>query len=232
MVIPEDRLAWLDTLTLYNGAHKGAGGPDCQHGARELLYEVVTGMFADRNPPRATRFASILPSLNNGPWRDDAHRTEVLRPYLRKFLPLSFGGLDPANDKVRVYALLDHSCHKTAPQLLELLGLTDEADTLRALGPIDYAHPPMQPIIEEVARALNRASAFDPTLTLNYFFTRNFDLALTYTHGQRRVFDFATTLIHAHTRAHVHIFDLTIEKRAEHWEHMVRELLDIIWSIP
>jgi len=80
--IPLERLELLDRLTLYNGSHHGgSGGPDCQHCARELLHEVVTGEHADRTPPGVTAFASILPGLNDGPWRDDVHRTEVMRPY-------------------------------------------------------------------------------------------------------------------------------------------------------
>lgn len=139
--IPADRLAWLSTRTLYKGKHRGAGGPDCRHCALELLHAVIAGEIADAVPPGVTRFASILPFLNDGGWRDgdwldDAHRTAVLRPYLPKFLPPALGGLDPAHDKCRVYRLIEQACREMAPAMLGLLGIEDEAIGLRALATI------------------------------------------------------------------------------------------------
>ena len=56
----------LDNATLFNGSHGGGtGGPDCEHCARELLFEVVTGTHADSTPPGATLWIDILPSLND-----------------------------------------------------------------------------------------------------------------------------------------------------------------------
>ncbi len=76
-IIPAERLALLDQATLYDGPHGGGtgGGPDCKHCARELLHEVVTGQHKDATPPGVTVFVDILPHMNDGPWRDDAHRT-------------------------------------------------------------------------------------------------------------------------------------------------------------
>ena len=127
--IPAERLALLDTALLYNGPHGGSGGPGCQHCARELLYEVVTGEHKDATPPGCTEWAGILPGINDGPWRDDAHRTEVMRPYLRKFLPPAFGGLDPARDEARVYAVLDW-CYRDA---LPAIVVRDTAKGARAI---------------------------------------------------------------------------------------------------
>ena len=113
--IPTERLALLDQATLFHGPHGGGtGGPDCKHCARELLHEVVTGKHADRTPPGLSIIVDMLPGMNDGPWRDDAHRTAVMRPYLTKILVL-----DPARDTDRVYALLDYICRDALSAFLD-----------------------------------------------------------------------------------------------------------------
>ncbi len=129
--IPDERLALLDTAILYHGPHGGSGGPDCQHCARELLYEVVTGKHADATPPGCTLLMAILPQMNDGPWRDDAHRTKIMRPYLRKMLLL-----DPAQDKARVYAMIDHVYRTVMPDICDALKLDKHGSALRDLAPI------------------------------------------------------------------------------------------------
>ena len=128
--IPRERLALLDTATIYNGSHSG-GGPNCKHCARELVHEVVTGKHADMTPPGCTIMLAILPQLNDGYWRDDAHRTEVMRPYLRKLLLL-----DPALDEKRVYALTDHVYCKALPDICDAVKLDKHGSALRDLAPI------------------------------------------------------------------------------------------------
>ena len=129
--IPPERLALLDSAQLYQGSHEGRGGPDCKHCARELLHEVVTGVHADATPPGCSVMLSILPPINDGPWRDDAHRTEVIRPYLRKMLLL-----DPALDEKRTYALIDHVYRNVLPDVCDALKLDKHGSALRALAPI------------------------------------------------------------------------------------------------
>ena len=130
--IPAERLELLDKAVLFHGPHKGGGGPDCKHCARELLHEVVTGEHADRTPPGVTAFVSILPGINDASgWRDDAHRTEVMRPYLRRML-----ALDPAQDQRRAYALLDHFYRVVLVDIFEKLDMNEQATALRALAPI------------------------------------------------------------------------------------------------
>src|SRR3990167_8015623 len=129
--IPADRLALLDTATLYHGSHHGGGGPDCKHCARELLMEIVTGRHEDATPPGCTMLMVVLPHLNDGPWRDDAHRTEVMRPYLKKMLLL-----DPTKDEQRVYAVIDLVYRTTLPDICDALKLDKHGSALRDLAPI------------------------------------------------------------------------------------------------
>jgi hypothetical protein len=213
-IIPPERLALLDTLTLYGGAHGGGiGGPDCQHCARELLHEVITGVHADRTPPGVTMFAAILPALNDGPWRDDAHRTAVMRPYLRKFLPPALGGLDPAHDERRIYALVDHIYRKMLPALCDALQLDARAAELRALAPIvDRASA--KAAAEIGARALDLAVALDLDLARALILALALDLNL------------ARALARDLDRA------LARAERAKSWEAMVSEILDAVCSIP
>lgn len=159
--IPPERLNLLDTLTLYHGRHDGGtGGPDCQHCARELVHEVVTGRHADATPAGVTAFVSILPSINDSPyWRDDAHRTEVIRPYLRRLLQL-----DPKNDLQRGYRLCEHLYRIVLAEIFDNLEMNKEASALRSLAPI-------------VDAATAKAAA-DRTLALALALTRTLALAL------------------------------------------------------
>ena len=128
--IPAERLALLDTAIIYKGPHSPKG-QNCKHCARELLHEVVTGQHADANPPGCTVLMEILPRLNDGSWRDDAHRTEVMRPYLRKML-----SLDPIKDEQRIYAVIDHVYRSVLPDVCDALKLDKHGSTLRDLDPI------------------------------------------------------------------------------------------------
>ena len=130
--IPAERLAMLDNAKLYNGSHDGGtGGPDCKHCARELLYEVVTGNHADKVPPGCSVMIGVLPTFNDGPWLNDDHRTEVMRPYLKKMLTL-----DPARDAERVFYLLDHVYRADLPTICDLFKEDEAAKKLRGLAPI------------------------------------------------------------------------------------------------
>lgn len=130
--IPEARLLLLDTATLFSGSHWGnPGDPDCKHNALELVHEVVTGRCGDRAPPGCTALMGILPRMNEGPWRDDGHRTDVLRPYLRKML-----ALDRAKDGQRLWAVIDHVYRKIVPDVCDALELEGYGSALRNLSPI------------------------------------------------------------------------------------------------
>lgn len=202
--IPAERLALLDMAMLYHGSHQ-PGGPDCRHCARELLHEVVTGEHADKTPPGVTAFVAILPGLNDAPgWRDDAHRTLTLRPYLKRFLEL-----DPAHDTERVYALVDHAYRKVLPNLCDALQLPDEAAKLRALALIVDA--------QSVQAAITRARTLDLTL----------DLDLTRTLAPTLAIDLTRAL----DRARAPDRALAPEDRAKAWEQAVREVLDLVCGI-
>lgn len=129
--IPESRLAMLDNLKLYNGSHDGTGGPDCKHCARELLYEVVTGYHKDATPPGCSVMIGILPTFNDGPWLNDDHRTEVMRPYLKKML-----ALDPAKDSERIFYLLDHVYRQDMPTICDAFKEHEAAKKLRGLAKV------------------------------------------------------------------------------------------------
>lgn len=120
----------LDTAMLYGGSHVPSL-QNCRHCARELLHEVATGVHKDATPAGCTVLMSILPELNDGPWRDDAHRTAALRPYLRRLL-----ALDPAGDARRIWAAMDHMCRRLLPDIFDALGLGAAARDLRDLEPI------------------------------------------------------------------------------------------------
>lgn len=56
--IPAERLAMLDTATLYHGSHTGQGGPDCKHCAREF---ADTGLPTQDHSPEVHKPRFWLP---------------------------------------------------------------------------------------------------------------------------------------------------------------------------
>ncbi len=217
--IPAERLALLDTALLYHGSHHGSGGPDCKHCARELLHEVVTGKHRDATPPGVTLFVGVLPGLNDSPyWRDDTHRTVVMRPYLKRFL-----ALDPAHDTERVYALVDHAYRKLLPDLCDALQLPDEAAKLRALAPIVDRETAEKARARDLARARALDLARDRALARDLDLARALDLA--------RDSDLALALARARDLALALDRDLDPEQQAKVWEQAVREMLDLICGI-
>jgi hypothetical protein len=219
--IPAERLALLDTAALFHGSHPASiRTSDCQHCARELLHEVVTGHHLDANLDDGSAWIGILPTLNDGSWRDDAHRTTVIRPYLRRLLEL-----DPRQDQARLWPFVDYFYRSLVPELLERLKYPDEAAKLRASeGVIDQKSA--RDVACGLCHTLNRAVAFD----LN----NPVDLALDLARDLRRIFafdlysDFALAIDNTVYFAHVLTLGLDHSTRADQWEKITREILDRI----
>ena len=205
--IPAERLALLDSATLFNGSHDGGGGPDCRHCARELIHEVVTGTHADATPPGCTELMCLLPPLNDGPWRDDAHRTEVMRPYLRKMLLL-----DPANDEARFYAVIDHVWRTVVPDICDALELPEHGTALRTLAPI-----------------IDRASALAAVDALAAVAA----LAAVDALAAVAALDAVAALAAVAARAALDALDALAARaaRAQSWERGVRKVLDLVCAI-
>jgi hypothetical protein len=207
-LIPPERLAMLDTATLFHGSHGGGdGGPDCQHCARELAAEVVTGKHEDRRPAGISLVLDIMPTANDdGRWRDDEHRTAVLRPYLRKILLL-----DPAKDEARMYLLLDLACRKTMPDICDALKLNTHGSAFRDLAPIvdlksaKVARALALDLDLALARDLARALALDLAraldLDLDLALALDLDLALARARDLALDLDLALALTLDHARA-------------------------------
>lgn len=143
--IPAERLALLDSAILTAGSHQYFEGT-C---ARELIHLVVTGEKQDKTPECLTRTLAVLPRLNDGPWRDDAHRTEVLLPYLRRLLQCP---RDTEADFSRSYVMVDYVIRIITPQILDMREHPDVADRFRAMPPIVDASTARK--CEEVFRSI------------------------------------------------------------------------------
>jgi hypothetical protein len=121
----------LDTTTLHRLAHW-----DSPHrNARELVYEVATGSHKNNGPllPGASMMLDILVPLNDGPWRDNEHRTEVIRPYLRKML-----ALDPSRDADRARAVANHAVQVIAEETpnIDVFRNANKAAHYASLAPV------------------------------------------------------------------------------------------------
>ncbi len=97
---------------LSRGAHEPGTGT-C---GRELLHLLVVGTHRDATPECLTACCSVLPPLNDGPWRDDAHRTSVIIPWLPR---LAECPRDHAADQRRAYKLADIACREILPEVMD-----------------------------------------------------------------------------------------------------------------
>lgn len=65
----------LDEMPILYGGHAGSTTECC---ARELLAMVITGKPDIEDHPCITAHQAVGVPLNDGPWRDDEHRTAVM----------------------------------------------------------------------------------------------------------------------------------------------------------
>jgi len=105
----------FNTATLSRGCHKSGEGT-C---ALELLNLAVTGQHTDAPPECLTLMLSCLPPLNDGPWRNDEHRTTVILPYL---LRLALCRRNPEIDQKLTYALADYAMRAIVPKARAVCG--------------------------------------------------------------------------------------------------------------
>lgn len=73
---------FLDTVTLLRGSHAGSRSKFC---FREALAMAIEGQPHDEAIPCITRAQSLgIPLNDSRAWRDNAHRTSVMRPALKR----------------------------------------------------------------------------------------------------------------------------------------------------
>jgi hypothetical protein len=123
-------LSLFDTVTLTDPTAGGRG-----ISAIELLQLATSGKIANwyEIPESLTVCCALLPGLEQGPWRDDAHRTAVLVPYLRRLVSCT---RDQSADIRRAFRLADYSCRDLLPNLLDGIQNGRAAIQLRTLPPI------------------------------------------------------------------------------------------------
>jgi hypothetical protein len=101
--------------------------------ARELLHLVVTGVLRNETPKGLTLCCKVLVGIENAPWRDNAHCTAVLIPYLRRLIGCV---RDETADLGRAFGLANYVCRILLPDFLETISRDRIAIQLRALPPI------------------------------------------------------------------------------------------------
>lgn len=116
---------------LLHGPH--CGRPAGEVGARELLHLAITGTRKDATPECATRHYAILPNINDWMWRDDAHRTAVIMPFLPRLAKCARS--DDIDSRI-AFRLADMAVRTIAAEAMEFAQLPEMAATLRALTPI------------------------------------------------------------------------------------------------
>lgn len=246
-LIPPTRLALLDTAILFHGSHRPIPGePDCQHCARELAYEIATGTHADKTPPGCTMLFAILPNLNDGYWHNDEHRTQTLRPYLRKML-----SLNPTLDAQRIYAVIDYVYRKVTPDICDALKLASFGPALRNLAPIVDKQSTLAALDTLTALAalntLTALASLDTLDTLDTLATLDTLTALATLNTLNALASLASRASRAAAADHAALNTLTAlaslasraavaavadhAARAESWAIVCRELLDLVCSI-
>lgn len=122
----------LSAVVLTHGSHEYTDGT-C---AREALHLFVCGVKKDATPPGLSHHIGCLPILNDMGWRDDAHRTAVLAPYIER---LARCKIDPAKERAIAQSLTTLALRVFAPDALDLAAdecakiesLATHAETLR-----------------------------------------------------------------------------------------------------
>lgn len=151
----------LDTATILRGGHGGSTDLLC---ARELLGMLITGKPDVVDHPCITAAQTCLIPLNDSvAWRDDAHRTAIMRRLIRVIINCS--PRDDAADKRIALALADYAVRVCAAESLDAAGLAEIAAGLRALSPIvdaDTAAAAARAAAEAAAEAAERASSTNP----------------------------------------------------------------------
>jgi hypothetical protein len=101
--------------------------------ATELLHLVMTGVLKNETPKELTVCCAVLFGIEDGPWRDNAHSTAVLIPYLRRLISC---GRDESADVRRAFGLANYAARVLLPEFLDSIGKGRMAIQLRALPPI------------------------------------------------------------------------------------------------
>jgi hypothetical protein len=122
----------FDNVTLTPHPHRQDQGIS----TKELLSLVTTGILADKTPQSLTVCCEVLSGIEEAPWRDDAHRTAVLVPYLRKLVSCT---RNHDADLRRACGLADYACRTLLPEFLDTIGKGRVAIQLRALPRITDA---------------------------------------------------------------------------------------------
>ena len=103
----------ISTIVFTHGSHTCTDG----HCAREALHHMVCGVKQDATPPGLSRYVSCLPALNDmAGWRDDAHRTATLAPYLHR---LARCLIDEARERAISERLAGIALRVFAPEALD-----------------------------------------------------------------------------------------------------------------
>lgn len=123
-------LSIITTTTLNRGAH-----PDKPGACALEVYNLALGFAkSDHVPDCAPSGLALLPVINDwAGWKDDAERTEFMRPYL---LRLASFQRDPVKDLLIAYRHADYVVRVIAARAMDAGGIAYHALRLRALAPV------------------------------------------------------------------------------------------------
>jgi hypothetical protein len=127
MTILEERLPYLDKLTLGSGSHRAPNNGLVEACVMEAVSYVAGEPWSDRPKCASRVLTSFLIRLNDR--LDDGDR-QLLKPYIVRLVGTNTG---PEDEETRRYMLLDWVAHEALPGLLRKADLTDLAEELEKL---------------------------------------------------------------------------------------------------
>jgi hypothetical protein len=124
MTATQDRLAWLDQLTLDRGSHD-PNGAAC---VMEAVAYVAGEPWSDHPQCASPIITSFLISWNDAMNEDDR---QMLKPYVPRLVGTR---TTEADEETRAWLLTDWLARECAPAWLRLAGLIAQAEALEALA--------------------------------------------------------------------------------------------------
>jgi len=121
----QDRLALLDKLVLDHGGHNDFEEGHC---ATELVSWLADEPFSDHPACLSPVLGAFLRNWNDSLGEDG-------RQKLKPFLPRTIGTAEDGHDEERAWLVTDWLVRVCAPAWLELAGVKESPEALRALPP-------------------------------------------------------------------------------------------------
>jgi hypothetical protein len=153
--IIEEKLPYIDTLTLDHGAHAAPNNGLVDACVMEAVAYITGEPWSDHPECASPVIGAFLRSWNDSL---DTVQRQMLKPYIVKVVGTNTGTED---DETRAWMVTDWLARECAPAFMRLAGLTGQAELVERLAPIvsSQAAKDAQPALDDARKASAAAGA-------------------------------------------------------------------------